>query len=203
MVYDRAMKNIRNRIVEHRQIRACDLQAHPMNPRTHNDTQRQALRGLLTEIGLARSVLAYVAEKDRPPVGDGRLTLIDGHLRHEELGKEVIEVEVLDVSDSEARALLLSMDPLAALAGFDGEVLHELREITEKDSKAVRDLWAAITEADERAKSEALKGSRSKKDEKEVEEKFLIIVECNDEREQVKLLREMKKNGLRASAKIG
>jgi hypothetical protein len=45
-----------------------------------------------------------------------RLKLIDGHLRRDLDPDMEVEVEVLDVNEDEARALLLSIDPLAALA---------------------------------------------------------------------------------------
>jgi hypothetical protein len=54
---------------------------------------------------------------------DGRLKLIDGHLRRD-LDPMTLDVEVLDVNEEEARTLLLSIDPLAALAETQ-EQLHE------------------------------------------------------------------------------
>ncbi len=101
---------MKNRIKEHRTVRAGDLVPHEMNPRVHSAEQREALEALLGEIGFARSLLAY-------ELPDGRLKLIDGHLRQGTLDPdEQITVEVLDVSDDEARKLLLSIDPLAQLA---------------------------------------------------------------------------------------
>jgi hypothetical protein len=47
------------------------------------------------------------------------LKLIDGHLRRDLDPDMEVEVEVLDVTEEEARALLLSIDPLAALADWD------------------------------------------------------------------------------------
>src|SRR5262245_65681746 len=96
------MNAIKNRIVGHRKVKASQLRPHPLNPRTHPDEQRSVLRQLLGEIGLARSVLAYVADADHggdPPV----LTLIDAHLRQEELGDTEVDVAVLDVNDQEDR----------------------------------------------------------------------------------------------------
>src|SRR6266851_497639 len=100
---------IRNRIKAHRRIRAGDLVPHEFNFRTHPGHQRAALEALYQEVGFARSLLAY-------ELPDGRLKLIDGHLRREIDPDMEVEVEVLDVSDDEARALLLSIDPLAELA---------------------------------------------------------------------------------------
>jgi len=114
--------NIRNRIKGHRRVRAGELIPHELNFRLHPEVQRSALAALYKDVGFARSLLAY-------ELPDGRLKLIDGHLRRD-LDPEVeVEVEILDVNDEEARSLLLSIDPLAALAE-NQEALHErLKEV--------------------------------------------------------------------------
>src|SRR5437773_11537641 len=114
---------MKNRIKEHRKVRVGDLVPHELNPRVHNDAQRDALTALYDEIGFARSVLAY-------ELPDGRLKLIDGHLRRDLDPDMQVDVEILDVSDAEARTLLLSIDPLAALAQTNAETHARLREIT-------------------------------------------------------------------------
>jgi hypothetical protein len=64
---------------------------------------------LYAEVGFARSLLAY-------ELPDGRLKLLDGHLRRDLDPDLEVDVELLDLTDDEARMLLLSIDPLAALA---------------------------------------------------------------------------------------
>src|SRR5947208_11265605 len=95
----------RNRIKRHVRVRAGDLVPHELNPRLHPEAQKQILADLYARIGFARSLLAY-------ELADGRLKLIDGHLRRELDPDLEVDVEVLDVDDAEARALLLSLDPL-------------------------------------------------------------------------------------------
>jgi hypothetical protein len=195
---------LKNRIVGHRKVRASTLKAHPLNPRTHSTQQRQALEALLGEIGLARSVLAYVADADSHLGDAAPLTLIDGHLRKSTLGEEEVEVEILDVNDQEARALLLAIDPIAQLAGYDAATLDELREITEQDSQAVRGLWQAL-EQSSKATEEALateKARNKKKAQESVPEGFFVLVRCRDERHQIDLLRRLKSEGLQCEAKI-
>ena len=51
--------SIRNRIKEHRRVRAGDLVPHERNWRNHPDSQREALQALYDEVGFARSLLAY------------------------------------------------------------------------------------------------------------------------------------------------
>src|SRR5438132_857793 len=100
---------IRNRIKGHRRVRARELVPHELNFRSHPELQRSALEGLYQEVGFARSLLAY-------EMADGRLKLLDGHLRRDIDPEMEVEVEILDVNDEEARTLLLSIDPLASLA---------------------------------------------------------------------------------------
>jgi hypothetical protein len=182
---------MRNRIKTHRRVRAGGLVPHEDNPRLHSASQRHVLRTLLDEIGFARSVLAY-------ELPDGRLKLIDGHLRREELDpEEEIDVEVLDVSDDEARRLLLAVDPLAQLAEYDAQALAELRTAVEADSPAVRDLWAAVDAANRGTQARLAETGEAET----LPEQFLIVVECTDEAEQVRLLEEFGKAGLKCSAK--
>ncbi|MFO0929164.1 MAG: hypothetical protein U0736_19430 [Gemmataceae bacterium] len=128
---------VRNRIVRHDRVRAGDLVPHEHNPRRHPAAQRAALQALYDEVGFARSLLVY-------PLPDGRLKLIDGHLRRDLDPDMPVDVEVLDVTDEEARKLLLSIDPLAALADHDPATLDELRRITTSDSDELTNLWRAI-----------------------------------------------------------
>jgi hypothetical protein len=183
---------MKNRIKEHRKVRAGDLVPHELNPRTHSSAQRAALQLLYDEIGFARSLLAY-------ELPDGRLKLIDGHLRAEVTPDEILDVEVLDVSDAEARALLLAIDPLAQLAGYDTAVLDELRRITEQDSAAVKSLWAALAES-EAATRKKLRDKASSTDD-DLKSQFLIVIECEDESHQVVLLRRFRQQALRCQAK--
>src|SRR5262245_27875705 len=132
---------MKNRIKEHRRVRAGDLVPHELNPRTHSKAQRAALAALYEEIGFARSLLAY-------ELPDGRLKLIDGHLRKSMDPDAVLDVEVLDVNDAEARALLLAIDPLAQLADYDDRTLTQLRGVAEADSAAVRSLWQTLQAED-------------------------------------------------------
>src|SRR5712691_1521128 len=118
---------IRNRIKAHRRVRAGDLVPHEWNFRVHPELQRDALRSLYARVGFARSLLAY-------ELPDGRLKLLDGHLRRDLDPDMEVDVEVLDVDDAEARALLLSIDPLAALAQTQEQIHQRLMDVTPIDA---------------------------------------------------------------------
>jgi hypothetical protein len=100
---------IRDRIQELRRVRAADLRPNPRNWRLHPAAQQDALRGLLAEVGYADALLA----RELP---DGTLMLIDGHLRAETTPEAIVPVLVLDVDEAEANKILLTHDPLAAMA---------------------------------------------------------------------------------------
>ena len=185
------MPPIRNRIVRHVRIRAGDLVPHELNPRVHSDAQRRALEMLYDEIGFARSLLAY-------PLADGRLKLIDGHLRAAMNPDQEVDVEVLDVNDAEARALLMAIDPLAQLAGYEADTLEKLREIVEADSAAIKSLWQTLEEASERTKRDL----QRMREADELPEQYYVLVECADEDEQRSLLARFKDEGLTCQAKM-
>ena len=103
---------IRDRIRELRRVRAADLLPNPKNWRRHPKAQANALRDLLAEIGYADALLAR-------EVADGRLMLIDGHLRAETTPDLDVPVLILDLDEAEAGKLLLTLDPLASLAESD------------------------------------------------------------------------------------
>jgi hypothetical protein len=175
---------IRNRIKAHRRVRAGDLLPHELNFRTHPELQRAALQALYQEVGFARSLLAY-------ELPDGRLKLLDGHLRRDLDPDMEVEVEILDVTDDEARALLLSIDPLAALAQTQHELHDRLLELTPTTSPELEAAWQAA--------AAACLDSGSEKTPPRVDvgpAQFFVLVSCRDEKQQVELLMRFRDEGL-------
>lgn len=127
----------RDRVKELRRVRAGDLKPHPKNWRTHSRHQRDVLRGLLEEVGMADALLA----RELP---DGSLQLVDGHLRAETTPGATVPVLVLDLSDAEAEKVLLTHDPLAALAGIDDTRLSGLLRDVQTESTPVREMFAKL-----------------------------------------------------------
>ena len=179
---------IRNRIIGHVTVRAGDLVPHPNNFRLHPSSQREALSDCLEEIGFARSLTGY-----RLP--DGRIQLIDGHLRAKVDPHLEVVVELLDVSAEEADKLLLTLDPLAALAGTDEEAAKELARITETDSQALRDLWDMVAA---NGKPPVVPDTGPPI----VPEQWLVLVTCESEQQQLDLLERLQKEGLSCKALI-
>lgn len=124
---------IRDRIRELRRVPARELLPNPKNWRRHPKAQADALRGLLAEVGYADALLVK-------ELADGRLMLIDGHLRRETTPDAQVPVLVLDVTDEEADKILLTLDPLAAMAESDAERVKALIETVGTNSEAVEEL---------------------------------------------------------------
>jgi len=128
---------IRDRIVALRRVRAGELLPDKRNWRRHPKAQREALRGMLSEIGYADALLV------RETV-EGKLILIDGHLRAALDPNQVVPVLVLDLDEIEAGKLLATLDPLAAMAQPDMDALMALLADTSFQSAAVNEMLEAL-----------------------------------------------------------
>jgi DNA modification methylase len=126
----------RDRIVDLRRVRAADLAEHPRNWRRHPERQRETLRALLAEIGYADALLAYEQ--------DGRLVLVDGHLRRSLDPDQIAPVLVTDLTEEEADLVLATLDPLAGLAQADPDRVAALHGLVGTSSEAVRQLLADV-----------------------------------------------------------
>jgi hypothetical protein len=130
----------RNRVVGFTQKPANQFTANALNFRRHPNNQRDAFRGLVSELGFAGAVLENVTTGN----------LIDGHLRIEEAlsidENMPIPCVQVELSEAEEKLLLASYDPLSAMASTDKEVLDSLlREVTTGDA-AVQSLLAKLAE---------------------------------------------------------
>jgi len=77
---------------------------------------------------------------------DGRLKLIDGHLRRDIDPDREVDVEVLDVNDDEARTLLLTIDPLAELAQQQEQLRQRLTELAPPMPPELEAAWQAAAD---------------------------------------------------------
>jgi hypothetical protein len=100
--------------------------------------------------------------------------------------------------DDEARALLLSIDPLAALAQTQEQIHQRLLELTPTIYPELEIAWraaAAKTLEPEPAKAarEAALGPAQ----------FLLVLTCRDEKQQVELLARFRADGIECKALVG
>ncbi|RJQ26103.1 hypothetical protein C4577_04175 [Candidatus Parcubacteria bacterium] len=110
---------IKDRVVKLVKVRASSLVPNSWNFRGHPEKQKQLLREVLGEVGMAGAVIGRQLE-------DGRYALIDGHLRTEEMGENKIPVLVVDLTEEEAKKLLAVYDPLGAMADHDKDQFAKL-----------------------------------------------------------------------------
>jgi ParB-like chromosome segregation protein Spo0J len=176
---------IHDRIKELRRVPASALRANPRNWRTHPAAQREALRGVLAEIGFATALVARELE-------DGTLELIDGHLRAETAPDALLPVLVLDVTEEEAAKLLLTLDPVAALAGTDQGQLGELLATTEFANPQLDGLLGELAAAADAAFEET-----AQRAEVTIPESFQVVVQCADEKDQQTVYERMRADGYR------
>jgi ParB-like chromosome segregation protein Spo0J len=177
---------IRDRVVELVRVRAGDIEPHPRNWRTHPAAQRAALRGVLEEVGFVGALLAR-------RTSEGRLQLIDGHLRAETAPEANVPVLVLDVTEEEADKILATHDPLAAMAGADVPLMTELLESIKSENDAVR------TMIDEMRQNLAapIGQSESPGASIDIPRALQIVVECDDEQGQRSLYERLTEEGYR------
>lgn len=192
-----AALNPRSRVVERISARAGDLRPHPQNPRRHPAHQRAALAASLEELGFYRPILVRRAE--------GILQILDGHLRVEELDPEaIVPVDVCDFDDVESRKVLLTTDPLAALAELSLRTQAELREQVGTHKEALASLWDVTARAAQAVKA-ALEAARRRPPQEcgapaETEKTWQVLVELPSEAAQAALIEELLARGFPVKA---
>jgi len=177
---------IRDRIKELRRVKAGELRPHPKNWRTHPQAQRDALRGVLAEVGYADALLAR-------QLPDGSLELIDGHLRAETTPEMEVPVLVLDLDDADAAKLLALHDPLGAMAGAESDALAELLKEVETENDAVRRLLGEMLAGPPSPVEDDAEPKLPP--EVDVGEAFQVVVECEDEVQQRAVFERMTAEG--------
>ena len=131
--------NIRNRIIEQRLVTPDEVAPNPRNWRTHPQSQRDAIRGILGQVGIAAPVIAYYSAR-----AGNRLMLIDGHERMT-VGVP-FPCAILDVDDVEADTLLATFDPITSMATANNEALDALLRDVTTDSPALTQMLAELAE---------------------------------------------------------
>lgn len=133
------MTDWRDRIVEVKRMRVRDILAHERNPRLHPAGQKDAVRGLLNEVGKADVLRAYTG-------ADGKIKLWDGHLRQGLDPDQEWWVAITDLTEAEAAKMLVLFDPIAALAEQDTEKLEALLRDVNTGDAALQQMLADMAE---------------------------------------------------------
>jgi len=130
---------VRNRIRELRQVRAADLVANPLNWREHGEQQKAAMSGILAEVGIVDALL--VTDN-----GDGTFAIVDGHMRAGLLPDAELPCLVLDLTPEEATKVLLTFDPIAAMAESSAANLDALLRQVEFGEAALQELVSKLAD---------------------------------------------------------
>ena len=168
--------NWQNKIVGHEDVPPDQLMAHPENWRAHPKYQQEALRGVINDIGYIKSVTVNKRT--------GRV--VDGHLRVTLALRDsipTIPVEYVELTEAEEAEALLTLDPIAALAGSDKENLEALLAQVETSDKDVLQL---LNDTAEKAGAEWAQDDSPIGDASgiNVQNRYGVIVICADEAEQ-------------------
>lgn len=119
---------MRDRIIGVEKVKVSQLRPAPFNFREHPEEQRRAFREIMREIGFAG---AFLGRKRK----DGKIELIDGHLRREELPKNAqVTVVITDLNRKEAKHLISVFDTVGDLATVDQTKFEELMKEVNFDS---------------------------------------------------------------------
>ena len=117
-----------SRIVGHGEAAPADLVGNPRNWRTHPKAQRDALAGVLDQVGWVQDVI----------VNKRTGYLVDGHARvavAAQRGEASVPVVYVDLSEDEELLILATLDPLAAMAEADTDALADLlASVTSEDA---------------------------------------------------------------------
>jgi hypothetical protein len=123
----------RDRILELRRVKASELLENPANWRRHSEEQVGAVTSIMERIGFAGAAIGRLK--------DGKIQLLDGHLRRSIAAQQEVPVLITDLDDEEAKIFLASYDPLSSMAITDARALVELlKGVSVEDDAYLRKL---------------------------------------------------------------
>lgn len=123
--------DFKDRILELRRVPAQELVPHPLNWRQHPERQRAAVSAFLRRIGIADRLLGRL-------LPDGRIQLLDGHLRRSEHPEVLWPVLITDLTDAEATEFLLMLHTLPTMAVPDQDALDALVDVVSFEDDALQ-----------------------------------------------------------------
>jgi DNA modification methylase len=126
-----------SRITGHGEAAPADLVGNPRNWRTHPQAQRDALAGVLDEVGWVQDVI----------VNKRTGYLVDGHARvavAAQRGEASVPVVYVDLSEDEERLILATLDPLSAMAEADDDALADLLAAVTAEDGALAEMLEAL-----------------------------------------------------------
>jgi hypothetical protein len=170
-------------------MKRTELEANPQNWRTHPDSQRAGLSAVMAEVGWAGALL-YNERTSR---------LIDGHLRSELASEDaLLPVLIGSWTEDQERLILLTLDPLAALAETDETRLSVALDQVKSSDESVTALLHQIAGVDPIFAEQKPMRAAAKLDQLT----YRLLVQCKDETEQAALLARLEGEGLKCKVMI-
>lgn len=132
------MVHWRDRIVGFERIAARALQGHEGNWRVHPQMQKDALTGVLDEVGIVDALLVYDSHDH------GGRTILDGHLRQSLDADQLWPCLLLDVDDAEAALLLATFDTITGMAESNAARLRSVLDTVRTGQAAVQQMFSDL-----------------------------------------------------------
>ena len=126
-----------NRIIGEGEEAPDQILANPMNWRKHPKYQKDALRGILKEVGWVQRTI----------INQRTGHLVDGHLRVEtalEDGEPMVPVVYVDLSEEEEKIALASLDSISALAETDQDMINEIVQSVSVENEQLQEFLQGL-----------------------------------------------------------
>lgn len=180
------MASWKNRIVGYEDADPTTLKANSRNWRLHPVSQKRAFKQVADDIGWVDDVIVNLRTSKEWGDQQGTKTLVDGHLRVElalEQGERTVPVKHVDLSPDEEALVLVTFDPLGAMAKMD---MNRLDSLVEDTKKGHEELMKAV---------HCLGGGKDDSTPKIKSLEYQILVSCTGEKDQAMKMRELESGG--------
>ena len=125
-----------------------------------------------------------------------RVNFAEHFLRNEAATPDaIVPVLVLDINEQEANVILLTLDPLSAMAESTAERLNSLLAEAETGNEATRSMWEGLAREYETASDTPAESTD--RPEVNIPESYQVVVECRDETDQEHVYARMRDEGYR------
>lgn len=134
---------MKNRVVGLEYIKASEILPNPKNFQTHPESQKRLFAAVAEDVGMAGALIVYRTDQG--------YMLIDGHMRQDMAGDEIVPVLVTDLDETEADKILATFDPIKRMAIEDEDKKQALYEVIAARESSKSDFLQAIEKAAEPA----------------------------------------------------
>jgi hypothetical protein len=142
----------KNRIIGSAELDPMSLKANSKNWRKHPKRQKEALEGMLSQVGWVQDVI----------VNKTTGNLVDGHLRVSlaiSKKEKSIPVKYVELTPKEEELVLATLDPLGSLAETDKVLLYDLIKEVSTDQASVQAMLSDLAKQEKLLTEQAIIGS--------------------------------------------